>query len=106
VTAVVNLTDRRRPPGVDWALFDRVADELTFCDDLLADLRPRLALLDSELRSSNPIAARCWRLLCAEFLRAIPVVNQETALDSVTVVGALLFHWSGRIADDRRLQGA
>jgi hypothetical protein len=101
VTAdIVNLADRRRASGVDWALFDKVADEVAFGDDILADLRPRLALLDAELRSGNPIAERYWRLLCGEFLRAVPVGDRESALDSLTVISALLFHWSGRHANE------
>jgi hypothetical protein len=101
MTDIIDLADRRNP-GINLGLFNMVAAALELDPDVVADFRPRLALLDCEVCAGNPIAARYWRLARVALIDAIPVVSRESAMDSLTLIAAILFHWSNRHAFEER----
>lgn len=98
---IINLADRRNP-GIDLQLFELVAAELELGAGILADFRPRLALLDGEVRRGCEFSKRYWRLLRQTLVDAIPVVDREGSIDSLTLIASLLAHWHMRFDFEKK----
>jgi hypothetical protein len=81
---LISLADRRHS-GLDLEFYDQVAAELGFGREMTADLRSRLLLLDARMRRGCEESERCWRLLRAALVDAIPIaVGKKRSMPCTT----------------------
>jgi hypothetical protein len=97
----VRATIERR--GFDWALFARFVGAMAVNSELEDDFRATLERLDAECRTGNPVAQRYARLIAGEMGRPLREVDGESllevAIERITLVAALTFHWNSRPAE-------